>query len=389
MMQKEKILFVIPLYGDVPGGGERLCRFLAEKLTPYFDVEVATTKAKSFSSWKNYFEKDSETINNVLVRRFATKFERSGDNIQTQQFLRLEPANHELFLRWLIEQGPVAEGLIDFVSTNHQNYKKIIVFQYLYATAYKTIEAVSADKLVFVPLAHDEPAIKFAGFFDMFQKPKWLMYCSEAEKRVVDRFHFLATRRHEIAGGGVDVPEKIVSEEEIKKKYNLEKFLVYVGRIDPSKGVAELVDYFIEYKKQNKSNLKLVLVGKEVRRMRSHEDVIETGFVREEEKFGLIRASDALVNPSQFESLSFVVLEAFFMKRPVVVNSLCEVTRTHCQEAQAGLWYSNYGEFEQVIKYLQNKPEIADQMGANGYEYASLYYTWEKVISKWVDVLKS
>lgn len=388
-MAKEKILFVIPLYGDVPGGGERLCRFLAEKLTDHFDVEVATTKAKNFSSWKNYFEQDEEMINNVLVRRFATKFERSKANIETQHFLRLEPANHELFLRWLIEQGPISEGLEDFIEKNHQNYKKIIVFQYLYATAYKTIQIVPEDKLVFVPLAHDELVIRFGGFFEMFKKPEWLVYCSQAEKKIVDRFYFLTDKRYVVAGGGVDVPDDIPTQEEIRKKYGLENYLVYVGRIDPSKGVAQLVDFFLKFKKRNKSNLKLVLVGKEVRRMQINKDIVVTGFVSEQEKFGLVGASEMLINPSQFESLSFVVLEAFFMKKPVIVNGLCEVTKSHCQKAQAGLWYTKYDEFEEVVKYILKNKQEKDQMGQNGYEYAMQNYTWDRVVEKWLNVLNS
>lgn len=49
-----------------------------------------------------------------------------------------------------------------------------------------------------------------------------------------------------------------------------------------------------------------------------------------------------LVLPSKFESLSIVVLEAFSLKIPVLVNSACEVLKSHCIKSQGGLYYRKY-----------------------------------------------
>ena len=41
---KKKVAFVIIRYGaEVNGGAEAHCRMLAERLVPYYDVEVLTT----------------------------------------------------------------------------------------------------------------------------------------------------------------------------------------------------------------------------------------------------------------------------------------------------------------------------------------------------------
>ena len=48
---KKKVAFVIIRYGaEVNGGAEAQCRMLAERLVPYYDVEVLTTTVRVFGS---------------------------------------------------------------------------------------------------------------------------------------------------------------------------------------------------------------------------------------------------------------------------------------------------------------------------------------------------
>ena len=62
-------------------------------------------------------------------------------------------------------------------------------------------------------------------------------------------------------------------------------YIVYVGRIDYSKGCDVLVNYFLKYKQKYPSDLKLVLVGGGEIDCPKDKDVIFTGFVSEVEKF--------------------------------------------------------------------------------------------------------
>lgn len=46
-MHNKKVCFVIQRYGEeVNGGAEQHCRFLAERMAKFCNVEVLTTKAK-------------------------------------------------------------------------------------------------------------------------------------------------------------------------------------------------------------------------------------------------------------------------------------------------------------------------------------------------------
>ncbi len=55
-----------------------------------------------------------------------------------------------------------------------------------------------------------------------------------------------------------------------------------------------------------------------------------------------------VVNPSQYESLSFMVLEAWQAGVPVLVNGRSEVLVEHCLTSNGGLYYSGYDEFAVV-----------------------------------------
>ena len=67
----KKIAFIIIRYGrEVNGGAEAHCRMLAERLTPYYDVEVLTTTTRVFNDPAQDFEEGTSVENGVRIRRF-------------------------------------------------------------------------------------------------------------------------------------------------------------------------------------------------------------------------------------------------------------------------------------------------------------------------------
>lgn len=73
-----------------------------------------------------------------------------------------------------------------------------------------------------------------------------------------------------------------------------------MGRIDESNECAELFDYFLRYKKDAPSDLKLLLVGKPIMKIPNHKDIISICFIPDEDKFNAISASKFLVMPSKY-----------------------------------------------------------------------------------------
>lgn len=389
-----KICFVVQRYGDeVNGGAEVHAKQLAEHVASLkgHTVEAATTKAIDYVTWKNEYTVDEEVINGIKVHRFPVVNER--DQEKFNKFSNVIASGNTTFEQqeeWMRLQGPECPALIEWLKDNKDNYDCFVFLTYLYYTTYFGLKAVG-DKAVLIPTAHDEWTIHIPMFAKMFTLPKGLFYNTSEEKKLVNTlFDTKNTLDNNGFGGvGVEVPDE-VNAERFRKKYNIDDpFMVYIGRIDENKCCPELFRYFREYKnRHNDSKLKLVLAGKEIIKVPKADDIISLGFVSEEDKFDSIAASEFLVLPSQFESLSIVVLEAMILGRPVLVNGLCNVLEGHCLKSNAGLYYKNYLEFEGCTDYLLTHEEEVAKMGVNGRKYVADNYSWESIVSRLDDMMR-
>ena len=379
----KRIAIINQRYGlEVNGGSELYSRQIAEHLCNKYDVEVLTTCALDYVTWGNYYTEGIEKINGVKVRRFPTDHERTP-----RTFTALDTEMHqnpnvsmEVSQRWMDEMGPYCPKLIDYVKVHQNDYDLFIVVTYLYYTAVRSLPIIG-HKAIFIPTAHQEPYINFKMYKEIFAAPKAYVFLTDEEKNLVQKKFSIEEKTYDIMGVGVDVPD-MIDGDSFKKKYLLDDYIVYVGRIDQGKDCPRMFDYFMEYKKRNPGNLKLVLMGKAVVPIPKHPDIVSLGFVSDEDKFNGIKGSKALVLPSKFESLSISVLEAMTLSVPVVVNGKCDVLKGHCIKSNGGLYYRNYFEFEGCLNYLLSHEEIYEQMCLNAKEYVDSYFRWDTVMEK-------
>ena len=164
-------------------------------------------------------------------------------------------------------------------------------------------------------------------------------------------------------------------------------YLLYIGRIDENKGCPQLFDFFLRFKAQTGSALKLVLIGNSVLKIPAHPDVVPLGFLPEEDKFDALSGAEALVMPSFYESLSMVTLEAWALGRPVLANARCDVLRGQCRRSNGGLYYADYGEFRESLLLLLGSERLRAALGANGKAYYEANYTWDIIESKYRSIL--
>ena len=160
-------------------------------------------------------------------------------------------------------------------------------------------------------------------------------------------------------------------------------YLLYVGRVDPAKGAAELIDYFIAYKRRNPSDLKLVLLGELLLEDPARSDIVVTGFVDEPVRNGALAGALALVHPSYFESFAMVLTEVFAQRRPALVQRRCAVLDGHARRSGGALPYTGFAEFEAAVELLLRSPELADAMGEAGRRYVEREYDWEVVMDRY------
>ena len=183
----KKLALVVQRYGlEVNGGAELLMRQMAEHLNGKYDVEVLTTKAVDYLTWKDEYEKNNEVINGVLVRRFGVKKPRSIKRFGHLSMLIDKPFNmHFLEDKWVDSQGPYCPELIEYIKANKDKYDVFVFMTYLYYTTVRGIKEV-ADKSILIPTAHDEPTIYYDVYKDVFTKPSGIFYCTVTEKNLSD-----------------------------------------------------------------------------------------------------------------------------------------------------------------------------------------------------------
>lgn len=387
---KRRIAFINQRYGrEVNGGSELYTRVVAEHLKDNFEVEVLTTKALDYMTWKDYYKEDVEDINGITVRRFSVdkprnqaKFDKINAKMLRNRFHT--EADEEL---WVNEQGPICSGLVNYIRDNKDKYDLFIFVTYLFYTTCVGIQGVY-DKAIMIPTAHDEPYIHFNYYRKVFENTRGFIFLTDEEKSFVNRLFMNWETPSVTTAMGIDMPK--LSEEESKVPAELKgNYIVYAGRIDEGKNCDKMFTQFIRYKERTKNNLKLVLMGKNVIPIPKHEDIIYLGFVSEEEKFDYIIHSLALILPSKFESLSISVLEALQVGTPILVNGECEVLKGHCHKSNAGLYYKGYLEFEGCLNYMVSHNNEMKLLGKNGIGYVETNYRWDVVINKLTEFINS
>jgi hypothetical protein len=103
-----KLAFIVQRYGtEILGGSEYHCRLIAERLAERHDVEVLTSCARDYVTWKNEYPEGHDRVRGVTVRRFASTETRDIAAFNRQSdWIFNHPHSRDDELDWLRRQGP-------------------------------------------------------------------------------------------------------------------------------------------------------------------------------------------------------------------------------------------------------------------------------------------
>lgn len=388
-MSKRRIAFVCQRYGEnINGGAEYHCKTLAEHMTTEYTVDVLTSTALNYDPWDDYYEPGESVLNGVRVIRFSVEMRR--DDVRFAELCeKIKNGEMDYSDEWIDQIGPYCPTFTEWLSENCRNYDAIIFFTYAY---YLTVKGLGLElpNAILLPTAHDEPNISLPIYRNMFKKPKGYLYNSIEEREMLElRFGTkgICSRTN---CAGINIPDDYRQYMPEKFREYIGNYICYVGRVSMGKNFRELNRFFLEFKRRNPSNLKLFVIGKidEGMRLDHCRDIIYTGFVSEEEKYAIMQNSKCLINPSKFESLSLVMLESMACYRPVLVNGNCAVMRGQCIRSNAGLYYTDYFEFEETLKYIFENRVSYEQMCENGIEFVKKFYSWGAIVNNVSSLIK-
>ncbi len=382
-----KLAIAVQRYGaDINGGAELHARYVAERLARHAQVEVVTTCARDYVTWRNERPSGVEQVNGIPVRRFPVSHERDPlhfGRLSRRVFDQAHSIADEL--SWLDSEGPASPAMINYLVRSAAELDFVLLFSYRYYHAWHGARRV-ADKAVLVPTAERDPAVGLGIFGPTFRGVRAVMYNSHEERAMIHA----ATANQAVPGVVVGIGSEIPQRSEplrFRKKHNIQKpFAIYVGRIDENKGCKELFDFFLRYATTFPRGLDLVLIGSAIMPVPQHPRIHHLGFLPDEDKFDGIAASDLLIMPSYFESLSMVALEAWAMGRPVLANGRCDVLKGQCIRSGAGLYYERYEEFAETLYSLESNGPLNARLGKNGRDYFAQHYTWPVIEGKYLDM---
>lgn len=402
----KKIAFIIIRYGEgVNGGAEAHCRMLAERLTPYYDVEVLTTTTRVFNDPSQDFAEGTSTENGVLIRRFKPApidADRYGYYYRHGKLARrirvrlnrlgLLGALTSLHPDWKLgleaerrifeSQPEYTPQMMDYIRDHRDEYAAFLFMNFYFSqTVFGT--RIAPEKSILIPLAHPDKPLCFAINIPMFTRVRHIAFNTPAEERLCRRVFGRAMAPGSIVGCGIEEVAP-ADWDQVRTRYALpERYVLYLGRITRQK-IGRIIPEFLKYKRQYGGDVKLVMVGgidPEIERPDSGE-IIMTGFVDDAEKSAIIRHAAVMVNPSNLESLSLLMLEAMQNRIPVLVNGQSEVMKDHCKLSGAALWYDNWRDFRRKLHRLLEDGALRQQIAERGPAYVEKNYSWEVIIPR-------
>jgi glycosyltransferase involved in cell wall biosynthesis len=407
-----KLAFIIQRYGtEVLGGSEHLCRLVAERLAAQHEVDVLTTCARDYVTWRNEYPEGPDRIRGVTVRRFASA--RTRDIAAFNKYsdwIYANPHSRADEMEWLKQQGPWCPALVDYLRRHHLQYDVLVFFTYLYAPTVLGLE-VAPGRSVLVPTAHDEPAIRLGIFKEVFGRAAALCYLTESERQFVQRQFADRPLLEEVIGVGVDIPQRqpyprmpesadrdrvpgdggeaeapshlVARGAVFRRRHRLHGAIVlYGGRIDPGKGCEELIEYFGRYVKEG-GDATLALMGVRLMSLPEEPFIRFAGLLSDQERLQALEAATVVVCPSPYESLSLLALESMSVGTPILANARSAVLVEHCVRSNGGLYYADGDEFVECLKLLVTDAHLRQAMGTNGVEYVRRTFQWDVVLEKY------
>ncbi len=405
----KKIAFVVCQYGkEVNGGAEVHCKMLAERLTSHYEVHVLTSTIIDYSTFDPYYNVGTEHINQVTVKRFDSKpFDRALHEVMRRKSKWGRKIRRTLYriklLKWIANTKPIwnlciekekewlrthgfySPDLLDYVEKHGHEYDSIILMSYPYPHTFFVTE-MFPKTCILIPTAHEEGDLYRSLQTHIFTKVGHIAFNTPAEKQLCIDVFGNQMADNSILAVGVDLADP-ATREHIYTKFDLpDQYLLYFGRITPGK-VGLLTNWFLEYKERFGGELKLVMTGRLFMDRLDHPDIIYTGFVNEAEKTALIQYARLIINPSEKESLSLLLLEAMQIGKPSLVNGRSEVMKQHCIDSDFACRYY-YSKRDFLSKLHNILSEDPDHIAAKAQNYVQQNYNWDIIMNKLIHLIE-
>lgn len=183
----------------------------------------------------------------------------------------------------------------------------------------------------------------------------------------------------------------------IRKKYHITKdYILYLGTLEPRKNIERLLMAYIELKVNYIDFPKLVLAGKKgwlyqdifdlARAKNLQDDIIFTGYVKEEDIPSLMEGAAMFVFPSLYEGFGIPPLEAMACGTPVITSNTASLPEV---VGEAGLMVDPYSksDLKDCMLRIYSDKEFQERLSYLGIQRAK-DFTWEKAAKQLLNIYR-
>lgn len=230
----------------------------------------------------------------------------------------------------------------------------------------------------------------FATKFLKFGEKVAAKYADEVivlSKNVQQYFKDTYNRDTVFIPNGIEEP-KIIAPSIIKNEFNLDKdkYILFLGRIVPEKGIHYLIDAY----SQIDTDIKLVIAGgashtseymAEIKeKAKDNSNIIFTGFVEGQKLEELY--SNALIYclPSDLEGMPISLLEAMSYGNCCLTSDIAECTEV-CNENAVYFKKSDIDNLKNQLEKLLNSPADVEKYKKEAKDYVLKKYNWDSIVT--------
>ena len=362
-----RLAVVLQRFGDVVGGAELHAKLVIEHLRASLGcpIDIITTTARDHLTWENSYPEGVTEVG-LGIRLFRY----NSDTTTTP---------------WLSHVGPTNSKISQHLT---DNYYDAVIFFYVQLKSTLDNAALVPGRALLVPLVHDDfPTIVTPEMTAMLRSIRAILVNSAPEAKTLVTSCPFAVAKVSVVGMGFD--EHLVTLDGKRTRGN---YFLYLGRISTPKGGGELIDRFLAFNKKH-PGYQLFLAGTVEPDVTLPDDpcVQYLGYVSDREKRELMLGALAIVNLSEYESLSMLALEAMMLGTPLIVNSGCRVLREYAQTLP-----TVYGTHDEE-SFIESARTVASEDWASEgnveklsqtQSWATKLYNWETVVAKYKKALK-
>lgn len=232
---------------------------------------------------------------------------------------------------------------------------------------------------------------------DLYQLTKWTEYSVKKAKKVITisnsskndiiKYYKVRPEKVKVVHLGLkNLSMNAPSEKDLKEFGVNQKFILFVGTLQPRKNISRLIEAFSRLPKEISSDHQLVIIGKKgwlyedilsaPEKYNVKDKVVFLDYISDEDLPNFYRKAEVFVLPSLYEGFGLPVLEAMRYGCPVITSSVSSLPEAGGDAAQY-FEPEDVDDIKKSIEKVLTDRSLREKMIERGREHYKKF-TWEK-----------